>query len=65
MGIDGMEYRWVSSPFSRRSAVPLAAGLCRGTASGQGRAVLKDKEIHGRIYLHHGDDAGFDVTRAK
>jgi hypothetical protein len=65
MWIDGMEYRWVSSPYRRRNAVPLAAGLSRGTASGQGRAVLKDNEIHGRIYFHHGDDAGFDVTRAK
>lgn len=34
-------------------------------ASGRGWAVLKDSELHGRIYIHNRDESGFDATRAK
>jgi hypothetical protein len=34
-------------------------------ASGRGWAVLKDNNLHGRIYFHNGDDSGFEATQAK
>ena len=32
-------------------------------ASGRGWAVVKNDELHGRIFFHHGDDSGFEAKK--
>jgi hypothetical protein len=32
-------------------------------ASGRGWAVIENKELHGRIFLHQGDDSAFRARR--
>jgi hypothetical protein len=49
-GIPGVEWSWEGNDEME-------------PASGRGWAVLKDNELHGTIFFHHGDDSGFEATK--